>query len=78
MKQEERLRSMMKTLGLDPATVQPDDMPVIAAELQDRCRACGSEEACEEWLQGVRKGDNSFCPNSPLFEILKKYGGHTA
>ena len=78
MKQEERLRSMMKTIGLDPKTVDPDDMPVIAAELQERCRSCGSEEACEEWLQGVKKGDPGFCPNSPLFEILRKYGGHSA
>ena len=76
MKQEERLRSMMKTIGLDPDSVDPSDMPVIAEELQERCRSCGSEAACEEWLQGVKTGDNNFCPNSPLFEILKRYGGH--
>jgi len=76
MKPQERLRSMMETIGLDPDSVEPTDMPVIARELRERCNSCGSIEACEEWLQGVKKGDNNFCPNSPIFDILKKYGGH--
>jgi len=78
MKPEQRLHAMMEAIGLDPDTVKDTDMPVIAKELHERCASCRSDEACDEWLQGVKTGDNSFCPNSPMFEILKRYGGHAS
>jgi hypothetical protein len=33
---------------------------------------------CERWLAEKKEGDNAFCPNSKVFEILKKYSGSAA
>ena len=78
MKPEERVRAMMEAVGLDPDSVKPSDMPVIAEEIQSRCESCKSDELCEAWLRGAQDTEVNFCPNSPIFEILAKHGGHAA
>lgn len=70
------MRAMMEAIGLDPDSVEAGDMPVIAEELRERCSCCNSTDVCEEWLQGEQAGDNNFCPNAPIFELLARYGGH--
>lgn len=70
---ERRMLSMIKSVGLDPEIVTSGDMPTIMKEVRQRCRSCATEAVCERWLQGNEEGDNSFCPNARVFEVLKKY-----
>lgn len=74
---ERRMREMLESVGLDPAIAIDSDMETIIKEVRKRCRTCGSETVCERWLTGDEKGDNDFCPNSSVFETLKKYSGAT-
>ena len=70
---ERRLYRMLETTGLDPEIASSGDMELIMGEVRQRCRQCKSEGLCERWLDGEEVGGNEFCPNSRVFEILKKY-----
>ena len=70
---EQRLRRMIETTGLDPEIASSGDLELIMGEVRDRCKHCQSEGLCERWLDGQEAGSNEFCPNSRVFEILKKY-----
>jgi len=70
---ERRMLSMLDSLGLDSSMVTEGEMPTIMKEVRQRCRQCTSEDVCERWLAGEEEGDNAFCPNSRVFEILGKY-----
>lgn len=72
---ERRMRSMLESVGLDPAIAASGEIPTIMKEVRQRCQSCGSEDACERWLAENKEGENSFCPNSKVFEILRKYNG---
>ena len=72
---ERRMQTMLKYIGLDPAIVTRGDTETIMKEARRRCRNCASEDMCERWLKREEEGDNSFCPNSKLFETLRKHGG---
>jgi hypothetical protein len=72
---ERRMRAMLKSVGLDPAIATSGDMETIMKEVRQRCRSCASEDVCERWLAGNEEGDNAFCPNSKVFEELKKFSG---
>lgn len=72
---ERRMRAMLKSVGLDPAIATDGDIPTIMKEVRQRCHSCASEDVCERWLTGNEEGDNDFCPNSRVFETLKKYSG---
>jgi len=72
---ERRMRSMLEAVGLDPAIAASGEIPTIMKEVRQRCQSCGSEDACERWLAENKEGENSFCPNSKVFEILRKYNG---
>jgi hypothetical protein len=72
---ERRMRTMLESVGLDPALATSEEIPTIMKEIRQRCQSCGSEDVCERWLAGNRKGDNEFCPNAKVFEILGKYSG---
>ena len=72
---ERRMREMLESVGLDPAIATGSDMQTIMKEVRNRCQTCGSETVCERWLAGDEKGGNEFCPNSKVFETLKKYSG---
>ena len=71
---ERRMLSMLDSLGLDSDIASNDDLKTVMGEVRQRCRACTSEDVCERWLRGDEEGDNAFCPNARVFEILNKYG----
>ena len=70
---ERRMHRMLEAVGLDPDVASSGDVELIMAEVKQRCRHCQSEGLCERWLSGEEVGSNEFCPNSRVFEILKKY-----
>ena len=70
---ERRMSAMLESVGLDPAIATSGDMKTIMGEVRQRCRHCQSEGLCERWLKGEETGDNAFCPNAKVFEVLKKY-----
>lgn len=70
-----RMQSMLKCIGVDPALVTRGDTETIMKEARRRCRSCASEDMCERWLKREEEGDNSFCPNSKMFEALRKHSG---
>lgn len=70
---ERRMRSMLESVGLDPAIAAGGEIPTIMKEVRQRCQSCGSEDVCERWLAGDKEDDNAFCPNAKVFEILGKY-----
>lgn len=72
---ERRMRSMLEAVGLDPDIVKRQDLATTMAEVRDRCRHCQSESVCERWLRGEEGGDNDFCPNQQVFEILERISG---
>ena len=72
-KSEQRLQSMLEAVGLDPTLASDGDIPTIMAEVRQRCRNCNAEGLCERWLAGEAQGDNLFCPNHKVFEVLRKY-----
>lgn len=74
---ERRMLAMLEKVGLDPAIASSGDTRTIMKEVRDRCRHCQTEDVCERWLKGGEAGDNDFCPNHRVFEILHKYGGAT-
>ena len=70
---ERRRLDMLEALGLDPAIASSADLPAIMSDVRQRCEHCPSEDVCERWLRGEVSGDNDFCPNAKVFEILRKY-----
>ena len=70
---ERRMRTMLESVGLDPAIAASGEIPAIMKEVRQRCRSCASEDVCEHWLAGDKKDGNDFCPNAKVFEILNKY-----
>lgn len=70
---ERRMLTMIESVGLDPEIATSGEIPAIMKEVRQRCRSCATEAVCERWLQRNEEGDNSFCPNAKVFEVLKKY-----
>ena len=70
---ERRMHRMLEAVGLDPDIASSGDLELIMGEVRQRCRHCQSEGLCERWLEGEEVGSNEFCPNSRVFEILKKF-----
>ena len=68
---ERRMIGMLVSVGLDPTITVSGDAAMIMKEVRQRCSTCASEDVCERWLKSNDKDDNSFCPNSKVFEILK-------
>jgi hypothetical protein len=75
---ERRMRTMLQSVGLDPALAASGEIPTIMKDIRKRCRGCASEDVCERWLEGHKDGDNDFCPNAKVFRMLKKYGDSAA
>ena len=71
---ERRLRTMLVSIGLDPELARSGEIPTIMKEVRQRCRHCATEDVCERWLNGDEEGDNSFCPNAKVFEVIKQHG----
>ncbi len=72
---QRRMESMLRCVGLDPAIASRGDNKAMMKEIRQRCRTCASEDLCERWLAGDENGENSFCPNSSVFEFLKRNSG---
>lgn len=70
---ERRMLSMIDSIGLDPANALNSELETIMSDVRKRCHSCTSEDLCERWLTCDEKSDNDFCPNSRVFEVLKKY-----
>ena len=75
MQSERRMLGMLSSLGLDPTIATSGDIETIMGEVRERCRHCAAEDKCERWLKSEEKGENDFCPNHRVFEILGKYSG---
>lgn len=72
---ERRMRAMLESVGFDPALAASGEIPTIIKDVRQRCRSCASEDVCERWLSGSEEGDNAFCPNAKVFEILNRCSG---
>jgi hypothetical protein len=70
---ERRMLAMLEAVGLDREIATSGEIPTIMKEVRQRCRSCATEAVCERWLQGNEEGDNDFCPNAKVFEILLKH-----
>ncbi len=70
---ERRMRAMLESVGLDPALAASGEIPAIMNDVRKRCQTCSSEDVCERWLTTGKDNGNEFCPNSKVFEILRKY-----
>jgi len=68
---EKRMLQMLRTAGLDPEITEYAGSEAIIREVRRRCRKCQSEGLCERWLAGKVEGDNDFCPNAQVFEVIK-------
>lgn len=69
---QKRMMRMLKRAGLNPEIATATDTEAIMQQVRRRCRRCSSEDLCERWLAGEEKGDNAFCPNQKVFELLKR------
>jgi len=72
---ERRMLGMIDSLGLDQGIASDAEFGTIMGEVRQRCQGCTTEDVCERWLRGDEEGDNAFCPNARVFEILEKYKG---
>jgi hypothetical protein len=73
-----RMLAMLASVGLVPPFAPSAEYEAVMKEARQRCRHCACEDVCERWLRGDKKGSNTFCPNSPVFRSLAKYGRSTA
>jgi len=69
---ERRMRAMLENVGVDPEVASLSSIDNIMSAVRKRCQSCKSESLCERWLAGEETGDNDFCPNARVFEILGK------
>ena len=73
-----RMMDMLAHLGLYLEVVRHGDTEAIMRNVRSRCRRCRSEDLCDRWLAGKVDGDNSFCPNAPIFRNLPRTTGRIA
>ena len=72
---EQRMTRMLERAGVDPELAARGDKQAIIADIRGRCRRCPAENLCERWLLGKVGGENTFCPNAPIFSALAKNRG---
>ena len=70
---ERRMLSMIDSIGLDPAIASSSDLEAVMGDVRRRCQSCTTEDVCERWLTCNEKDSNAFCPNSKVFDVLKKH-----
>ena len=73
-----RMMQMLARAGVAPELARQGDAEAIMRDVRSRCQRCRSEDLCERWLAGKAEGDNSFCPNEPVFRLLAKTGARAA
>jgi uncharacterized protein YneF (UPF0154 family) len=71
---ERRMRAMLEAVGLKPSLASSGHVEAIMKEVRARCRTCNAEDVCERWLASDARGDNDFCPNAHIFELLGEHG----
>lgn len=67
---KKRMQRMLLRLGLDPNIVTDANKKTVLEGIRQRCKKCQTEDVCERWLAGKLEGDNDFCPNAEIIEIL--------
>lgn len=72
---ERRMRDMLRMAGLDPDIVVHGTNEMIIREVRSRCSKCQSEGICDRWLAGKETGNNDFCPNAGVFQMLAEHAG---
>ena len=75
---ERRMMHMLTHAGVDPEVARHGDTEAIIQDVRSRCGRCRSEDLCDRWLAGKAEGDNSFCPNAPIFRMLARTGARVA
>jgi hypothetical protein len=70
-----RMMHMLARAGVDPEVAKRGDSEAILQDVRDRCLKCRCEDWCDRWLAGKVEGDNSFCPNAPIFPRLTRTTG---
>jgi ribosomal protein S27AE len=73
-----RMMHMLTLAGVDPEVAKHGDTEAIIQDVRSRCGRCRFEDLCDRWLAGKVEGDNSFCPNAQIFDLLKKTTGRIA
>ena len=68
---------MLMRAGVDPDIAARGDKEAIIEDIRSRCRKCQAEDLCERWLAGKVEGENTFCPNAPIFGALTNNRGRT-
>ena len=68
------MRQMLEAVGLSPALASSGHVETIMKEVRQRCGTCNAEDVCERWLKSGDRGDNDFCPNAHIFELLGEHG----
>jgi len=69
-----RMVRMMSRIGLN-ANFRNRCGPKARAVIKEcriRCGRCRAEDQCERWLDGDVKGENGFCPNTRIFNVLRR------
>ncbi len=74
---EKRMTRMLVRAGVDPDLAARGDKEAIVKDIRSRCRRCAAEDLCERWLAGNVHGENTFCPNVPIFSALANIRGQS-
>ena len=69
---ERRMKGMMLRVGIDPEIVPEVDKKRVFKGIRRRCGKCQTEDICERWLANKIQGDNEFCPNAKIFDIISE------
>lgn len=69
---ERRMQRMLKRAGVDREVAMQGDTESIIKDIRSRCQKCMAEDLCERWLAGEVKGENTFCPNAQVFNLLTR------
>ncbi len=72
---EKRMMRMLMRAGVDHDIAARGDKEAIFEDIRSRCRKCRAEDLCERWLAGKVEGENTFCPNAPIFSALTNNKG---
>lgn len=74
---ERRMTRMLVRAGVAPDIAARGDKEAIIKDIRSRCRRCPAENLCERWLAGKVEGENTFCPNVPIFSALANIRGES-
>ena len=69
---------MMEAMGVNVPDAMRMDGGLAFLEAQSKCRFCGNEDSCQDWLDSGEQARRNpeFCPNAKFFEALKHADQH--